>query len=171
VTSNGYLAEFVDKVQLGGNQEVGARPNWVDSTNSSLKAYEAIIGLEDQKKQYIRRYSTPSQFTKKSNYQIMKVEVARIVGVNPQPLFHNVGYSKPLARFLDGVNQRLDEAKCRKLARNKGGLRQKSKEVLVKELQSEKQINETLISEIVDGVYKRTLDSLPLDVKKKLRLG
>lgn len=170
MTDKDYLAEFLDQEQLGEGQETTITPNWVNPTNSSKKAYEAILSLREMKKKYIQRHNTFSKFTKKSNYLITKVEVARIVGVNPQPLFNNVGYAKQLSHFLDEVNSNLEGTKSGKLSRSKGGLRQKRKEELVKDLQSEKKNSEDLLKELVDAVYQRTLDNLPLDVRKKLNL-
>ena len=170
MTSNDYLSDFLDQNQLTEKREALSVPDWVDPANSSKKAYEAILSLAEVKKEYIRRHGTHTHFIKRSNYLIMKVEVARIVGVNAQPLFNNVSYAKSLAHFFDHVNNNLEELKSRKLLKNKGGLRQMRKNELVKELQVEKRSNESLHKEVVDAVYQRTLENLSFDVKQKLQL-
>lgn len=164
-----YLNEFLDADDLPeqGNKSF---PVWVSDKNSSLKAYEVIKILQTQKKQYIRRHSLKSQFIKKSSYQISKAEVARMTNVKPQPLFNSVIYSDALSRYLDSVNHELEEAKLRKIAKNKGGLRVRQKEELVKELQATNKEKKDLLLETVDAVYERTLMKLPLDVKRKLKL-
>jgi len=164
-----YFDEFLDNDDLP-EKEHEFVPSWVSEKNSSLKAYEAINILQAQKKQYIRRHSLKSQFIKKSSYKVSKAEVARMVMAKPQPLFNSVTYSDALSRYLDNVNHELEEAKLRRIAKNKGGLRVRKKEELVKELQAANKEKKDLLLETVDAVYERTLMKLPLDVKRKLKL-
>jgi hypothetical protein len=91
------------------------------------------------------------------------------VGPDPQPLFNSCSYSKSLKNYFNDVNKELDAYRERRI-RNKGGLRQKKKDVLVKELQETKVNNERLLVDTVDAVYERTINNLPLDVKRKLGL-
>lgn len=169
MSDDNYFEDFLDADDLSeqGKEQL---PAWVSEKNSSFKAYEAINVLKIQKKQFIRRHSLKSQFIKKSSYKISKAEVARIVMAKPQPLFNSVTYSDALSRYLDNVNQELEEVKLRKIAKNKGGLRVKHKEELVKELQVVNKENKDLLMETVEAVYERTLNNLPLDVKRKLKI-
>lgn len=169
MTDKNYLDEFLDTDE-SNEQNKKPLPSWVSESNSSLKAYEAINVLKEEKKRYIKRHGLKSQYIKKSCYQITKAEVARMVGAKPQPLFFSNAYSAALTRYFDDTNNKLEEAKQRKIAKNKAGLRAKHKDVLVKELQIEKKEKEDLLVETVDAVFERTLSKLSLDVKRKLGL-
>lgn len=57
-----------------------------------------------------------------------------------------------------------------KRIKNKGGLRQKKKDELVKELQLLQQKEKGLLVETVDAVYEKTLNKLSLPVRRKLGL-
>ncbi|HDY85798.1 MAG TPA: hypothetical protein ENI26_08170 [Methylophaga aminisulfidivorans] len=164
-----YLDGFLDKDDLEENSNESL-PVWVSKSNSSFKAYEAINELNGIKKQYIRRHGLKSQYTKKSNYQISKASVARIVGTTPQAIFNSVDYAGALSRYREEINEKLEQAKLQKIAKNNSGLRGERKEELVKGLQEAKNKNEDLLVETVDKVYERTINSLSLDVKRKLKL-
>jgi hypothetical protein len=165
-----YRANFIDKELLTSDSSMSKQPKWVDSSNSSEAAYKAILSLEKTKKEYIRRNQSRSKFLKKGNYLMNKAEVARLVGVNPQPLFSGVSYGDELTTFFDSVNTKLEEAKANKISKNNGGLRQKTKKDLVLLLQKEKVNNSDNVTEIVDAVYERVLNNLAFDVKKRLGL-
>ncbi len=165
--NDSYYDEFLDADPV--DNELEKLPVWVNRKNSSLKAYEAIESLKKTKKKYIRRHSLKSQYIKKSNYLIQKSEVARLVGVKPQPLFNSCAYSDSLTRHFVLVNERLEQTKENRI-RNKGGLRQKKKEELVKDLQLLQKKEKDLLTETVDAVYERTLDNLTMPVKRRLGL-
>ncbi len=169
MSDDNYFEDFIDADDLP-EQGKELLPAWVTEKNSSFKAYEAINALKVKKRQFIRRHNLKSQFIRKSDYQITKAEVARMVDAKPQPLFNSVTYSDALSRYLDNVNHELEETKLRKIAKNKGGLRVRQKEELVKELQAANKEKKDLLLETVDAVYERTLMKLPLDVKRKLKL-
>tara|TARA_R110001599_G_scaffold310115_1_gene517217 strand:- start:12534 stop:13040 length:507 start_codon:yes stop_codon:yes gene_type:complete len=166
--SDGYYDEFLDSDDLE-ESTLAKLPSWVNPKNSSQKAYEAIEELKKVKQQFIRKHGLKSQYTTKSTYQISKADVARLVGSEPQPLFNSCSYSGLLKRYLDDVNKELDASRERRI-RNKGGLRQKKKDELVKELQETKVNNDRLLVDTIDTVYERTINNLPLDVKRKLGL-
>jgi hypothetical protein len=167
--TDNYYDDFLDSNESENNESEGL-PDWVSPNNSSLKAYEAIEEIKKEKKKYIRRNGLKSQYVKKSNYQIQKSEVARSVGAKPQPLFNSCSYSESLSRHLDAVNKQLDEAREKRI-KNKGGLRQKKKELIIKELQEANHKNDNLLTETVDKVFERTMNNMPLDIKRKLGLG
>jgi hypothetical protein len=166
--SDGYYDEFLDSDDLE-ESTLAKLPSWVSPKNSSQKAYEAIEELKKVKRQFIRKHGLKSQYETKSTYQISKTEVAKLAGPEPQPLFNSCSYSKLLKKYFNNVNRELDAYRERRI-RNKGGLRQKKKDVLVKELQETKVNNERLLVDTVDAVYEQTINNLPLDVKRKLGL-
>lgn len=166
--SDDYYDEFLDSDDL--ETDVPEKlPAWVSAKNSSQKAYEAIEELKKVKRQFIRKHGLKSQYKTKSTYQVSKTDVARLVGPKPQPLFNSCSYSESLTKYFNDVNKELDAYRERRI-RNKGGLRQKKKDDLVKELQETKVNNERLLVDTVDAVYERTINNLPLDVKRKLGL-
>ena len=166
--SDDYYDEFLG-ADDGETAAAVDLPAWVSAKNSSQKAYEAIEELKKVKRQFIRKHGLKSQYKTKSTYQISKTEVAQLVGPKPQPLFNSCSYSESLTRYFDDVNKELDASRERRI-KNKGGLRQKKKDDLVKELQVTKVNNERLLVDTVDAVYERTIFNLPLDVKRKLGL-
>ena len=164
-----YYSEFLDSDELGGDEPLSL-PNWVNQNNNSHKAYFAVEELRKNKRSFIRRNSLRSRYEKKSSYQIQKAEVARLVGCKPQPLFNSCSYSESLTRYLDDVNNDLSASREKRIA-NKGGLRQKRKDDLVRELQITKVSNERLLVDTIDAVFERTINNLPLDVRRKLGLN
>lgn len=161
-----YYKEFLDSDE-SENDEPLSLPNWVNQKNNSHKSYIAIENLKKDKRKFIRNNGLKSSYVKKSNYQIQKAEVARLVGCKPQPLFNSCSYSEALTRYLDDVNKELAVSRERRIT-NKGGLRQKKKDDLVKELQETKINSERLLVDTVDAVFERTINNLPLDVRRKL---
>lgn len=161
-----YYDKFLD-LDEPENDEQLSLPNWVSQKNNSHKSYIAIEDLRKAKRNFIRRNGLKSSYEKKSNYQIQKAEVARLVGCKPQPLFNSCSYSESLTRYLDDVNKELAVSRERRITNN-GGLRQKRKDDLVKELQETKVNNERLLVDTVDAVFQRTINNLPLDVRRKL---
>ena len=121
----------------------------------------------DVKKQYIRKHGLKSHYKKKSTYQISKSEVANLVGIKPQPLFNSCSYSDSLSSYFNDVNDELNTYKDRRI-KNKGGLRQKNKDALVKELQETKYNNDRLLTDTIENLFEKTLDRIPLDVRRKL---
>ena len=164
--SDSYYDEFLGEDEFDDNVSQKL-PNWVSSKNSSQNAFEAIEALKKVKGQFIRKHGLKSQYKTKSTYQISKTEVAKKVGAKPQPLFNSCSYSELLTKYFNDVNEELDAYRERRI-KNKGGLRQKKKDELVKELQQTKVSNDQLLVETVDAVYERTINNLPLDVRRKL---
>lgn len=162
-----YYSEFLDSEKV--DEKVDVLPEWVNPQNSSYKAYQEVEKLKRLKKKYIRRHNLKSQYVKKSNYLIQKSEVARLVGVKPQPLFNSCAYSESLSRYLAEINEQLEIAKENRI-KSKGGLRQKKKEDLVKDLQLLQKKEEDLLIETVDAVYEKTLNKLSLPMRRKLGL-
>jgi hypothetical protein len=168
MVSDDYLAGFIETQDL---EESGDLPNWVSIRNSSLKSYQAICELKKSKGSYIKAHGNKTDYTLRSSYQITKSEVAKIVGVNPQPLFNSNSYSRELTSYFDSVNKALDDQKSRRLARRQGGLKQKQKAELIKQIQYDRKHNADALEQTVDALFQKTLDSISLDVKRKLGLA
>ncbi len=165
--SDDYYEEFLDADDVDAAVPINF-PSWVSSKNSSQKAYEVIVDLKKVKRKFIRKHGLKSEYSTKSSYQIQKSEVARLVGSKPQPLFNSCSYSESLTEYLKGVNEELAKAKEKRIKNKGGGLWQENKDALVKELQESKNNNEQLLVKTVDKVFEKTIDSLPLDIKRKL---
>ena len=169
MSDDNYLDPFIDQDDLPETNATEL-PAWVSNKNNSLKAYEAIDLLRKQKKRFIRGHSLKSQYKKKTDYQITKAEVARMVGTNPQPLFGSASYSNALTVHLKEANQKLDDAKNNRLSKVRSGLNARRKGELVKELQNKTKEVEKCAQMNVDKIVKRSIAHLPLDVKRKLKL-
>lgn len=169
MNNNNYLDSFLD-VKDHVESEQKKLPAWVSATNNSLKAYEAINSLVLEKRRFIRGHQNRSHFKKKGSYLISKAEVAALVGSRPQPLFHSADYSSSLTKYFDDENGKLEDAKEKRLSKSKGGLRAKQKDELVKDLQEAKTQNQGILAQTVDQVFEKTLNKMPLDVKRKLGL-
>jgi len=161
-----YYDKFLDLDEPESDESLSL-PNWVSQKNNSHKSYIAIQDLRKDKQNFIRRNGLKSSYEKKSNYQIQKAEVARLVGCKPQPLFNSCSYSEALTRYLDDVNKELDASRERRITK-KGGLRQKKKDDLVKALQESEANNERLLFDNVDAMVQRTINNIPLDIRRKL---
>jgi len=169
MSDDNYLEQFIGQNDLQAD-DAKVFPAWASNKNNSLKAFEAIDSFHKQKKRFIRSHSLKSQYKKKSDYQITKAEVARMVGINPQPLFGSAGYSDALTVHLNEVNQKLEDAKNNRLSKVRNGLNTRRKGELVKELQDKTKEVERCAQMNVDEVVKRSIANLPLDVKRKLKL-
>lgn len=165
-----YFDEFIDKDELEPSSEQASRPAWVTNKNSSEAAYEAIQSLYNEKLRYIRNHSKKVNFIKKGNYEISKSEVAKVVGVKMQAIFHSVNYAEFLKKELDEANEKLHKAKDAKLAKQYSGNKAKTKDELIKSVRELKARDEQISATTTDEVLKLTLERLPLDVKRKLKL-
>lgn len=173
MSDDNYLSQFLEQEGTNESIEVESKPIWVDSSNNSEKAYDAIISLKKKKIEFIKRHGKKTDYETKRNYLIKKTEVAKLVGTKPQPLFYSktTAYSPDLLDFFNSVNSDLERRKTDRLSSQKGrGLMQKNKTELVDALRAEKKSRETETVALLEHVYKRTIDSLPADVRKKLGL-
>lgn len=166
-----YYDEFLDDSELPSTQEFKEDvPAWVSQKNSSYASYQAILSLQVEKTKYIRKHSLKSDYKKKSNYQVKKSEVAKIVKKNAQPLFNSNSYSDDMSDFLKDINKSLNKKKDLKIS-SKAGLQNKKKEDLIVEHKELMKSYENSQEQTVDGLYQKLLDNLPLDIKRKLKIG
>lgn len=167
---NDYLDEFLDAHELNASTAQPVRPNWVSDSNSSGAAYEAIQNLYQQKLRYIRQHSKKTDFIKKSNYEISKSEVARVVGVKMQAIFHSVNYAGALQKELTEKNDKLLMSKESKLTSRYAGEKGKTKDELIQKVRELKARDKLISKTTTDEVFELTLQRLPLDVKRNLKL-
>lgn len=165
-----YLNEFLDEEDPELVKEEKRRPEWVSDANSSAVAYEAIQRLFKRKRMYINGHKKRSDYVKKSLYQISKSEVASEVGVKMQPIFYTVGYATQLTLELNEKNEKLATAKDNAIKSPGSGNNQKTKKQLVKELNETTERDEVNSKRTVEDVYAKTLERIPLDVKKAFKL-
>lgn len=167
---NDYLDEFIDAGELNAPTLQPVRPNWVSDSNSSGAAYEAIQSLYQQKLRYIRQHSKKTDFIKKSTYEISKSEVARMVDVKMQAIFHSVNYASALQKELAEKNDKLLKSKEIKLASRYAGKKGKTKDELIQKVRQLKARDKLISKTTTDEVLELTLKRLPLDVKRNLKL-
>lgn len=167
---NDYLDEFLDADDLNASTAQPVRPNWVSDSNSSGAAYEAIQSLYQQKLRYIRQHSKKTDFIKKSTYEISKSEVARLVGVKMQAIFHSVNYASALQKELAEKNDKLLKSMDSKLASRYSGEKGKTKDELIQKVRELKARDKLLSKTTTDVVLELTLQRIPLDVKRNLKL-
>lgn len=165
-----YLDEFLDADALEESTAKPIRPNWVSDSNSSGAAYEAIQSLYQQKLRYIRQHGKKTDFIKKSTFEISKSEVARVVGVKMQAIFHSVNYASALQKELVEKNDKLLKIKDAKLASRYSGEKGKTKDELIQKVRELKARDKLLSKTTTDEVLELTLQRLPLDVKRNLKL-
>lgn len=165
-----YLDEFLDEDALEESTAKPIRPNWISDSNSSGAAYEAIQCLYQQKMRYIRQHSKKTDFVKKSNYEISKSEVARVIGVKMQAIFHSVNYASALENELVEKNDKLLKTKDAKLASRYSGEKGKTKDELIQKVRELKARDKLISKTTTDEVLELTMQRLPLDVKRNLKL-
>jgi hypothetical protein len=172
MSKENYLDDFLDNNDLSLEQPKSkVLPDWVSRDNSSYAVYQAILLLEVEKISFIKKHKLKSEYKKKSNFEIKKSEVARIVGKNAQPLFNSNSYSEELLFFFDETNQNLVTTKEARINAPKSGVGNMRKEDLVVEHKSLLQSHDKSKLQCVDDIYQKFLDNIPLDVKRKLKLG
>jgi hypothetical protein len=146
-------------------------PEWASDKNASLAAFQTIEKLKWCKLQNISAVRSSKQFDRnKSNYLIGKAEVAKAIGVKPAPLFNSPtsSFSNHLKAYFDKVNDMLAKKVKFKLDQAKNGVRSRSKDDLVSEVQQLRgdvlKKNESTPEES----FIRFLNKLPFDIRQKL---
>ncbi|MDO6486260.1 hypothetical protein Q4503_01020 [Colwellia sp. 6_MG-2023] len=174
-----YIDIFLDESSIkedgaicSTKDAVAFYPDWVSAGNVSVHAYNEIENLKKVRMRSIAISKSKSDLNKKSNYQISKAEVARAIGVKPQPLFHSdtTTYSEKLLIFINDVNLELVEKRELKLNRSKNGISSRTKEDIVSGFKKQ---NKTLIEQkesMIDELYKKFKAELSFDVKAKLKI-
>ncbi|MGB1200727.1 MAG: hypothetical protein ACPG5R_04125 [Cognaticolwellia aestuarii] len=176
MSNDDYLSKYIDEVELSEATEAKDQkwPTWVDPSNHSAKAYDAIEKLKIEKLAYIKKHGKKSDYATQGNYLITKVEVAKLVGpdVKPQPLFRSrtTAYCSHLLKHFNDTNEDLKNLKVKRLSKSGRGLMQKTKGELVEQVRQEQESNSERFSSLVDDLYTKTLDNLSIDIKRKLGL-
>lgn len=170
MTDLDYFEQFDGESADTNASEQNLLPEWVSNSNSSLAAYRAIQSQYKEKMQYIRQHRKKSHYTKKSNYQISKSEIARAAGLaKPNAIFHSVDYASNLTKEFNEKTALLEASKEKALRSRSGSIKDLSKKELMSELRGRERYKE--IAELkADEVLALTLKRLPLSVKKQLHL-
>lgn len=170
MTDLDYFEQFDDGSADNNASEQNLLPDWVSNSNSSLAAYRAIQSLCKEKMRYIRQHTKKSHYTKKSNYQISKSEIARAAGLKkPNSIFHSVDYASNLTKEFNDKNALLVASKEKALRARSSSIKDLSKKELMSELRGRERYKE--IAELkADEVLALTIKRLPLSVKKQLHL-
>ena len=87
-----------------------------------------------------------------------------------QAIFHSVNYSSALQKELVEKNDRLLKTKDAKLASRYAGEKGKTKDELIQKVRELKARDKLLSKTTTDEVLELTMQRLPLDVKRHLRL-
>ena len=147
-------------------------PAWVSSSNASLKAFNGINELAEQRRNRIK--ASVSKLTRKSDWQISIAEVARTIGVSRVTLGNTASYSSELKSYLESINRKLQSFKREIEERNrankqKGKKANKKSEILRSEQLLRKKV-EKMESQQVTELMELTISKLPLPVRKQLGL-
>lgn len=164
------MSDLLKIVQKLNEQE--SNPAWVSSSNASLKAFNGINELAEQRRNKIME--GVSKLTRKSDWQISVAEVARKTGVSRVTLGNTASYSIELKAYLESINRKLEslkrEVKERKRAtKQKGKKANKKSEILRSEQLLRKKVEE-MESKQVTELLELTISKLPLPVRKQLGL-
>jgi len=164
------LDSFYNELSSDIKKQNDTSPDWVSNENHSLKAYEAINILKKQKEMFISKNKLKSAYKKRGNFIISKTEVGNKVGKNSQTLFSKYEFSSKLKTYFNDINSELEKKANKRIHAAKGSLQSRSKKELIQETKKSR-------SEIADSRAKSTaellqltLDKLPLDVKRALKL-
>jgi len=163
------LNYFADKNKPRVNVDA---PSWTSSKNKSLEAYNAIVELRNQKKQFIEKSQRMSDFRKKTGWQISGARVAKLIGAKPPSIWHNTTYSIHLRDFLTKTNEELNLLKTtqmEKFSRRKkkglGGYKKNELLIEIKELKSQVNKMEKLNAKMQ---VEEACKNLSLPVRTKL---
>ena len=164
-----YLKKRIKQASKEQEEDV---PHWVSSKNHSFKAWQYAESLKKEKLLYIKRHESITDFSIQKRYQIKGSDIANALKISRASLMNTSKYSHDFRRYLDSVNQELDDAKEKRLKKSKespsrGSIRN-TKDELVKantELRSKIDKLEALK---IEEIVCRTFDQLPLPIRKKL---
>lgn len=134
------------------------RPDWADPDYVVGRAYDAILEIEKEKRNYIKRHKLANDYNRKESYwQINANEVARYLNTTRSSLMNR--HSEELKAFIDRINQTLRAEKERRLEKYRQyklvGRRSRSKDELLER-------NKALETEVV--VLKNQFLMTALDI-------
>ena len=159
---------IIEELDEAGQKE--DLPDWASDKNNSANAYRVINKLYEIKLAYIKINRAKTAYVLKNKYQISKVEVTKIAGGNPQPLFNCNSYSKDLKDYFTDKNDELYEKAIQRMSGGKGGNQKKSKKELVSLVQEMSSDVNATKQQTVEKLLQLTLDKLTIDVKRKMGL-
>lgn len=170
--SGNYYEQFLGgenptKLELNaGLDELG----WVEFHATAKKAFDTVNELKKVKLRYIKGHTKKAHFQKKYLWMISKAEVAKMVGVKPQPLFNSNSFSKGLSKYFDETVIYLEKEVEKQTCKEKNGLQHRSKSELKESTKTLSQELDKLQETNCEQLFQTLLDNIPLDIKRKLGL-
>ncbi len=169
----GYLKKRVEAVKQANAEDL-EQPKWVSEKNGSAEAWRCAERLKKEKKLFIQRHKSPTNYLVKKHYQIKGAEVARAAGISRTVLMNTSTYSGPFRKYLDGVNAELRDAKNAQIKQAEnptaGGLHRTKRQNLIERIkQDEQKISE--LEQRIGENFEEIFDKLPLPIKKKLGIS
>jgi len=154
------------------------RPEWVNENieHTTFKAWDVILKLKAQKELSIKSFGkVADNKTSKGIYQIKKSEVAGIIGIHSQGIFHASKFSDDVRTFFDEVNAELlelheKEQKKQQSRSKNSGVRVKRKAELVDDVQSLRETVKDLEARTVKDTLDLLLKEMPIDLRRKLKM-
>ncbi len=143
---------------------------WVEFHATAKKAFDAINELKKVKLRYIKGHTKKAHFQKKYLWMISKAEVAKMVGVKPQPLFNSNSFSKGLSKYFHETAIHLEKEAEKQTCTEKKGLQHRSKSELKESTKTLGQELDKLQKNNCEQLFQNLLDKMPLDIKRKLGL-
>ena len=172
--SNNYYDDFL--LEEKNSQELESKKldktlEWVNLHPTAEEAYKAINNIKKEKLRYIRGHPNKSSYKVQKYWTISKAEVGRKIGKESQPLFNSNTFSKGLSLYFDKVNDDLHKSKEDRLNKPNKGYQHKTKEELKNSTIKLTNENKKLLQNTCEELYRRMLNDIPLDVKRKLGLN
>ncbi len=166
-----YLAKFLGENFVNNSESASEIiPPWVNKNNASYSAYTAINDIKQEKLRFVHGHSEESDYDKKANFLLSKVEVATRIGKSPQSIFRGTSYSVDLRKYFNNVNKLLLAAKNKKTEKKAHGLQHLTKEELKTKTKTAGEELTAIKQHNCEELYARLLSNMPLDVKRKLGL-
>ena len=142
--------------------------DWTGDKNVTLRAYEVLKELYDERKSYIENHNRAKDFERKlETYKISATQVAKIVGCDRVTLVSTSTYSDGFNRYLKSLNEELESKKTAKLSTKR---KEKQKTKLKKGAVEDRQTDKALLKNVEQQV-QRALDLLDPEVRELLTIG
>jgi hypothetical protein len=164
-----YLKKRIENAET--NQEI-ATPEWVSKDNASLKAWQYVEQLKNEKELYIKHHKNITDYLTKKPYQIKGSDIAKALKINRSSLMNTSKYSCHFVKYLNNVNAELVAAKEAQLKKAKnspsrGSIRNSKEELVLANTELRKRVTE-LETLKTEELVSRSFDHLPLPIRKKL---
>jgi hypothetical protein len=165
--------DILDLLPDDDDAQESTGPDWTQRDPLADKAYNVMLSLKEERQKYIKTNRKKSAFTLKSAYSLSKTEVAKACEKSHANMIFksNPLFAKEALRLFNDINLALTEQKEARLntvASN--GLQSRSKSELKTEAQMRGDKIKQLEAQLAKNVIDTLQETLPLDVKKKLKI-